>query len=58
MLDILLDMEESKGRDIAPGTFAELLRYGDLNFEQERNEINYVKAQKPEHTIKRGLLEL
>ena len=56
-LGILLDMEENKGKDIAPGTFAELLRYGSVHFEQKREEVKYVKAQRPEHVIKKGLLE-
>ena len=45
-LGILLNMEENEGKDIAAGTFAELLRYGSVHFEQEREEVNYVKAQK------------
>lgn len=56
-LGILGDMEENEGKDIAPGTFSELLRYGSVHFEQKRGDIKYVKAQKPEHTIKKGLLE-
>ena len=56
-LGILLDMNKNEGKDIAAGTFAELLRYGSVHFEQEREEIKYIKAQKPEHTIKKGLLE-
>lgn len=56
-LGILWDMEENEGKDTAPGTFAELLRYGSVHFEQEREEIQYVKALKPDHRIKKGLLE-
>lgn len=56
-LGILWDMKENEGKDVAPGTFAELLRYGSVRYEQEREEIEYVKAQKPEHRIKKGLLE-
>lgn len=56
-LGVLWDMEENDGKDLAPGTFSELLRYGSVHFEQERTEIKYVKAQKPEHTIQKGLLE-
>ncbi len=56
-LGILWDMEENEGKDMASGTFAELLRYGSVHFEQEREEIKYVKAQRPAHTIKKGLLE-
>lgn len=56
-LGILWDMEENERKDIAPGTLSELLRYGSVHFEQKRGDIKYVKAQKPEHTIKKGLLE-
>ncbi|KAK4693880.1 hypothetical protein P7C71_g3596, partial [Lecanoromycetidae sp. Uapishka_2] len=56
-LGILWDMEENDGKDIAGGTFAELLRYGSVHFEQKREEIDYVKAQRPERTIRKGLLE-
>ena len=56
-LGVLWDMKVNEGKDIAPGTFSELLRYGSVHFEQEREEIKYVKAQKPEHTLKKGLLE-
>ena len=56
-LGILWDRQENEGKDVAPGTFAELLRYGSVHFEQEREEIEYVKARKPEHRIKKGLLE-
>lgn len=56
-LGVLLDEKENEGKDVAPGTFAELLRYGSVHFEQKRKDINYVKTRKPEHTIKKGLLE-
>ena len=53
-LGILLD--ENDGNDATPGTFAELLRYGSVRFEQKRREIEYVKAPKPLGTIKTSLL--
>ena len=56
-LGILLDMEENQGKDAAPGTFAELLRYGSVHFEQSRETIEYVKAEKPKERITKGLLE-
>lgn len=56
-LGILWDMKENEGQDAAPGTFAELLRYGSVHFEQRRKEIEYVKAQKPEQVLKKGLFE-
>ena len=49
--------DENKGKDSEPGTFAELLRYGTVNFEQTRPEITYVKAPRPPKTMKKGLLE-
>ena len=56
-LGVLLDLTENEGKDMAPGTFAELLRYGSVHFEQKREVIKYVKAPKPTNTIKKGLLE-
>jgi hypothetical protein len=56
-LGILWDREENEGKDVEPGTFAELLRYGSVYYEQGREEIKYVKAEKPEYRIKKGLLE-
>lgn len=56
-LGTLLDMEENQGKDAALGTFAELLRYGSVHFEQSRERIEYVKARKPEQRITKGLLE-
>lgn len=56
-LGVLWDMKENEGKDIAPGTFAELLRYGSVHFEQARDAIKYVEAQKPTYKIKKGLLE-
>ena len=56
-LGSLLDMEENEGKDKEPGTFAELLRYGSVHFEQKREAIKYVKAEMPTYRIKKGLLE-
>ena len=56
-LGVLLDMEGNQGKDAAPGTLAEVLRYGSVHFEQIRESIEYVKAKKPEQRIKKGLLE-
>ena len=56
-LGSLWDMKENEGKDMAPGTFAELLRYGSVHFEQERQTIKYVKAEMPTYRIKKGLLE-
>lgn len=53
----LLNMKENEGIDIEPGTFAELLRYGSVHFEQTRETIKYVKAVTPEIRVRKGLLE-
>lgn len=49
--------DEHPGTDSASGTFAELLRYGTVHFEQTRSEIRYVTAPRPSQTLKKGLLE-
>lgn len=56
-LGVLWDLKENEGRDVEPGTFAELLRYGSVHFEQMREGLRYVKAEKPELVIRKGLLE-
>ncbi|KAH6722724.1 hypothetical protein BKA61DRAFT_507564 [Leptodontidium sp. MPI-SDFR-AT-0119] len=56
-LGILWDQKENEGKDVEPGTFAELLRYGSVHFEQTRDSIHYVKGEKPELIIKKGILE-
>ena len=58
--DIMLGAlwDEHEGRDNEPGTFAELLRYGALNFRQTREEIRYVKAPGPAKTLRKGLFEI
>lgn len=56
-LGVIWDKKENEGKDTESGSFAELLRYGSVHFVQERKEIAYIKAQKPEQTIKKGLLE-
>lgn len=55
-LCMLWDMPENKEKDIEPGTFAELLRFGSVHFEQDRKNIDIVKAEKPEHIIREPLL--
>lgn len=54
---MLLDKKENEGKDVEPGTFASLLRYGTVHFEQLRETIDYVKTEKPEYVIAKGLLE-
>lgn len=54
-LGILWD--ENDGKDIEPGTFAELLRYGPTHFEQTRKDIVRMEAKKPAETMKKGVFE-
>ena len=56
-LGVLWDEKENEGKDVEPGSFAELLRYGRVHFQQERSEIEYGTAKKPESTLEKGLLE-
>jgi hypothetical protein len=56
-LGILLDMPENEGKDRAPGTFAELLRYGAVHFRQKRDHIVTLEAKKAATTMKKGVLE-
>jgi hypothetical protein len=56
-LGILLDKVENDGKDRAPGTFAELFRYGSVHFRQKRNSILQMEARKPSKTMKKGVLE-
>ena len=55
----LLDQGDKEGRDQAPGTFGELLRYGSVHFEQTRETIEYVEPMLVEEglIIRKGLLE-
>lgn len=56
---IFLDQPENEGKDQAPGTFGELLRYGSLHFEQTRERIEYVEPilVDDKSVIRKGLLE-
>ncbi|KAK4244487.1 capsule polysaccharide biosynthesis [Corynascus novoguineensis] len=56
-LGSLLDAPENTGRDRAPGTFMELLRYGTVHFRQKRQGPCLRDAPRPEFTLKAGLLE-
>jgi hypothetical protein len=55
----LMDWPENEGKDTAPGTFGELLRYGSVHFEQTRETIKYVEAPvvSSDLIIRKGLLE-
>lgn len=51
------DEKGNEERDIEPGTFAELLRYGALHFEQTRENIAYVQVERASPTLKKSVLE-
>ncbi|KXH30959.1 capsule polysaccharide biosynthesis protein [Colletotrichum salicis] len=55
-LGALWDMKENENRDQEPGTFAELLRYGSVHFEQKR-EIEYITPPKADFVLEKGMLE-
>jgi Capsular polysaccharide synthesis protein len=54
---LIWDEKGNESKDIEPGTFAELLRYGSVHFEQTRESIVYVKTEKPAQTFKKGVFE-
>lgn len=56
-LGTLWDMEENAGKDMAPGTFAELLRYGVIHFEQTREDLDRVDVPWPPVVIEKALLD-
>lgn len=56
-LGSLWDLPENESKDIEPGTFAELLRYGSVHFEQVRDPIEYVDPEPVDYVLRKGLLE-
>ena len=58
--DVLLGVlwDENEGRDCEEGTFGELLRYGCVNFRQERKGMEYRDAPAPPGTLDKGSLEV
>ncbi|OAP54739.1 hypothetical protein AYL99_11187 [Fonsecaea erecta] len=54
---VLWEEPGNEDKDHEPGTFAELLRYGTVHFQQTRESIQYLKAEKPPVTSQKGLLE-
>ena len=56
-LGVLWEMPENRGKDVQQGTFAELLRYGSVHFQQIRGDIVRMEAKKPSKTFKKGILE-
>ncbi|KIX03860.1 uncharacterized protein Z518_07413 [Rhinocladiella mackenziei CBS 650.93] len=53
----LWEEEGNENKDHEPGTFAELLRYGTIHFEQTRESIEMIEAERPKVTMKKSLLE-
>lgn len=56
-LGAIWEEEGNLDNDHEHGTFAELLRYGTIHFEQTRDSIHYLKAPPPVETLKKGLYE-
>ncbi|KAF2732756.1 hypothetical protein EJ04DRAFT_440520 [Polyplosphaeria fusca] len=56
-LGVLWSMPENEGKDCAPGTFAELLRYGSVYFDQTRNGVDYLETGRPAKTLNKTLKE-
>lgn len=56
-LGTLLDMPENEGKDAAPGTFGELLRYASVNLRQTRHDVAMLEKHMPRTTWKKGVLE-
>ncbi|KIX96525.1 uncharacterized protein Z520_07791 [Fonsecaea multimorphosa CBS 102226] len=54
---VLWEEPGNEDKDHEPGTFAELFRYGTVHFQQTRESIRYLKAEKPPVTSNKGLLE-
>ncbi|KAK6530931.1 hypothetical protein TWF281_007763 [Arthrobotrys megalospora] len=55
-LGLLWDLEENKDKDIEPGTFAELLRFGSVHFEQTR-KVEAVEYKVPSEVLHKGVFE-
>jgi hypothetical protein len=56
-LGSIWDEKENGNKDCEPGTFAELLRYGSVHFEQTR-DIRYTRNPQPTVTFMKGLFEV
>jgi len=56
-LGLVWDKPENADADHAEGTFAGLLRFGTVNFRQKRQSVARVEVQRPQMTMKKGVLE-
>ncbi|KAI3316745.1 glycosyltransferase family 32 protein [Xylariaceae sp. AK1471] len=56
-LGTLWNRPENLGKDNEPGTFAELLRYVPLHFQQTRENIKTIAVKETAATFKKGVLE-
>ncbi|KAI0421498.1 hypothetical protein F5X98DRAFT_328503 [Xylaria grammica] len=56
-LGTLWNRPENSGKESAPGTFGELLRYVPLHYKQTRTGVLTREAKRPLATIKKGTLE-
>lgn len=55
---VLWELEGNEGKDAAEGTFAELLRYGSVHWEQSRTSLAMRETVKPKVTYRKGVLEV
>ncbi|KAJ4246067.1 hypothetical protein NW762_013812 [Fusarium torreyae] len=49
--------DDNSGSDCQPRTFGELLRYGSVHYRQKREVITTNQPEKPQITLRKGLLE-
>ncbi len=56
-LGAIWEEEGNHDEDHEPGTFAELLRYGAIHFEQMRESITVLEAARPSQMLNKGLFE-
>ncbi|OKL63426.1 hypothetical protein UA08_01181 [Talaromyces atroroseus] len=56
-LGSLWDLPENTNKDFEEGTFANLLRYGSVHFEQTRTQITIHQTEKPAKTMKKSVFE-
>ncbi|KAJ5602269.1 hypothetical protein N7510_011803 [Penicillium lagena] len=56
-LGTLLDMPENEGKDAAPDTFGELLRYASVHLRQTRDSIVRMPNLRPSETWRKAVLE-
>jgi len=56
-LGVLWDLKEKDGKEVEPGTVAELLRFESMYLKQIREKIDYVEASESNMRVKKGLFD-